>query len=74
MEYRYHKMARNDGGWIGPVSGRLGKSEDYVGSTGFGYEDWNFAGDLWSDGKVRLYLRQQPAEADRSKTFSIILG
>lgn len=74
MEYRYHKMARNEGGWIGPVAGRLGKSADYVGDNGFGYEDWNFAGDLWSDGKLHLYLQQQPARADRGKTFSIILG
>lgn len=74
MEYRYHKMARNESGWIGPVAGRLGQSEDYVGDNGFGYEDWNFAGDLWSDGKLHLYLQQQPARADRGKTFNIILG
>lgn len=74
MEYRYHKMAANAGGWIGPVAGRLGKSADYVGNNGFGYEDWNFAGDRWSDGKLHLYLQQQPARADRGKTFNIILG
>ena len=80
MEYRYHKMARNEGGWVSPVAGRLREAgpsrdrADYLGRQGFGYEDWNFAGDLWSDGKLHLYLQSSPARADRGKTFSIILG
>lgn len=74
VEYRYHRMVENIGGWTGPVPNRLGKSADYLGETGFGHEDWNFSRDIWSDGKVHLYLRSKPAKADLDKTFNIVLG
>lgn len=74
VEYRYHRMATNTSGWLGPIPGRLGQSNDYVGSTGFGHEDWNFTKDVWEDGKCHLYVQAQPAQSDRDKTFFIALG
>lgn len=73
-EFRYHRITHNETGWQKPHGGRLGKSTDYVGQTGFGHEDWNFAGDLWDDGKCHLYVRSQPAKGDLDKPFNIILG
>lgn len=74
MEYRYHRMTDNSAGWRQPIAGRLGKTSDYPGETGFGHEDWNFSRDVWSDGRCHLYLRSQPAAADRTRTFNIVLG
>lgn len=74
VEYRYHRLAANTSGWKGPVEGRLGRSSDYVGTNGFGHEDWNFTKDVWGDGKCHLYVQGQPARADRTKAFNIALG
>lgn len=74
VQYRYHRMATNELGWRRPQSGRLGKTNDYVGMHGYGHEDWNFAGDIWKDGKYHLYLRQGPAQAARGEVFNIALG
>lgn len=74
LQYRYHRMARNDTGWKRPHAGRLGASDDYVGQNGFGYEDWNFSQELGDDGRHHLYLRKKPAEADQGDTFNIALG
>lgn len=74
-EYRYHRMAHNGELWQRPHSGRLGATHgDYVAETGFGHEDWNFAQDLWSDGKLHLYLRQAPRKETRNEKFNIVLG
>ena len=74
LEYRYHRMAANENSWILPSAGRLRQTKDYVGEHGYGFEDWNFSGDKWSDGKLHLYLQQPPAKANRAEAFSIILG
>lgn len=75
-EYRYHRIAPNDDNWTKPSPGRLSAAPtaDYVGANGFGHEDWNFAKDLWADGLCHLYVRAEPARADREKTFNIALG
>lgn len=75
-EYRYHRLAPNNNAWLRPHLGRFtGNSEgDYVAQHGFGLEDWNFAKDIWQDGKIHLYLRQPPAESARDQVFSIVLG
>lgn len=73
-QFRYHRMAENQDRWTRPHGGRLGKSADYVGENGYGHEDWNFARDIWEDGKLHLYLRQGPAQKDREQTFNIALG
>lgn len=74
LQYRYHRLARNDTGWKHPHPGRLGTSDDYVGNNGFGFEDWNFSHDIADDGRHHLYLRSKPAEADLGDTFNIALG
>lgn len=74
VEFRYHRMARNDRRWREPHGGRLGQSNDYVGTTGFGHEDWNFTRETWPDGRCHLYLQQPPAIVDRSEIFNIALG
>lgn len=74
MEYRYHRLADNSENWRQPTGGRLGNSDDFVGQNGFGHEDWNFSGAVWNDGRCHLYVRSEPAEKDRNKTFSIALG
>jgi len=74
VEFRYHRVATNDAGWLRPIGGRLGSSTDYVGTRGFGHEDWNFTKEIWEDGKCHLYLQGSPASADRHKEFNIALG
>ena len=73
-EFRYHRMTGNDNSWCRPHSGRLGKSQDYVGENGFGHEDWNFAKDVWNDGKYHLYLKSAPAKSDLNLIFNLVLG
>ena len=73
-EYRYHRMTDNDSGWKYPHTGRLGTGKGYVSEEGFGHEDWNFARQVWDDGRYHLYLRMQPKKEDMSKTFNIVLG
>lgn len=73
-EFRYHRLAGNDSYWRKPTLGRLGKSNDYIGKNGFGFEDWNFARDVWEDGRFHLYIRGQCAKADERKRFNIVLG
>jgi 5-methylcytosine-specific restriction endonuclease McrA len=36
------RLTHNDNMWVKPSKGRLYQSDDYVGETGFGHEDWNF--------------------------------
>lgn len=72
--YRYHRMAANNLNWTQPHSGRLEKTDCFVGSHGFGVEDWNFSPDLWSDDRLHLYLKGKPATADKEETFSIAFG
>lgn len=74
VQYRYHRMAANSESWRKPHAGRLGRTNDYVGATGFGHEDWNFSFELWEDGKCHLYLRSEPAQPDRGEIFNIALG
>lgn len=73
-EYRYHRMASNVIGWKRPHGGRLGHGKDYVAEQGIGHEDWNFANDVWEDGRYHLYLRQSPKQADIKETFNLVLG
>lgn len=73
-EYRYHRMTENRFGWKRPHTGRLGDGEDYVSKEGFGHEDWNFAGDVWDDGRYHLYLTKRPKKDDLNKVFNIVLG
>ncbi|MCC5984909.1 MAG: HNH endonuclease [Rhodobacteraceae bacterium] len=73
-EFRYHRMTENDFGWKRPHTGRLGIGSGYVSEQGFGHEDWNFAGDVWDDGRYHLYLRMPPKREDLNKTFSVVFG
>lgn len=70
--YRYMRMAGNDHGWRRPHGGRQG-GDDFVGTQGFGYEDWNFAHDIWEDGNYHLYLKTPPANFQKTK-FNFVLG
>lgn len=70
--FRYIRMAGNDQGWKRPHGGRKG-GEDYVGTQGLGHEDWNFANDVWDDGRYHLYLRSTPAGFDEGR-FNFVLG
>ncbi|MFT6535258.1 MAG: 5-methylcytosine-specific restriction protein A [Loktanella salsilacus] len=72
--FKYHRMAPNSNDWIKPSPDRLGKSTDYLGSTGFGHEDWNFSRDIWEDGRHHLFLRQRPARKELRDNFFIALG
>jgi len=65
-------MAGNDLGWKCPHGGRRG-GDDYVGTQGLGHEDWNFACDVWKDGRYHLYLRSTPAGFKEGK-FNFVLG
>lgn len=69
---RYIRMADNDHGWKRPHGGRKG-GDDYVGTQGFGHEDWNFANDVWKDGRYHLYLTSTPKGFDES-SFNFVLG
>ena len=71
-EFRYIRMAENDQGWKRPHGGRKGGS-DYVGTQGLGHEDWNFAQDVWQDGRYHLYLRSTPANFHEGG-FNLVLG
>lgn len=73
-EYRYHRMTNNISGWKRPHTDSLGVGGGYVSEQGFGHEDWNFAKDVWDDGRYHLYLTQPPRKSDRHKTFNIVLG
>ena len=73
-EYRYHRMTDNTFGWKRPHTGRLGLGSGYVSKQGFGHEDWNFAKEVWDDGRYHLYLTMQPKKQDIKKTFNIVLG
>lgn len=70
--FRYIRMAGNDQSWRRPHGGRKG-GKDYVGTQGFGHEDWNFASDVWEDGRYHLYLRATPAGFDKGQ-FNFVLG
>lgn len=70
--FRYIRMAGNDQGWKRPHSGRKG-GVDYLGKQGLGHEDWNFAHDLWEDGRYHLYLKGTPAGFDKD-SFNFVLG
>lgn len=70
--FRYIRMAGNDQGWKRPHGGRRG-GDDYVGTQGLGHEDWNFAKDVWNDGRYHLYLRSTPAGFDKGQ-FNFVLG
>jgi 5-methylcytosine-specific restriction protein A len=70
--FRYIRMAGNDQGWRRPHGGRKG-GDDYVGMQGFGHEDWNFANDVWKDGRYHLFLRSTPAGFDNGQ-FNFVLG
>ena len=70
--FRYIRMAGNDQGWKRPHGGRKG-GNDYVGTQGLGHEDWNFANDIWEDGRYHLYLRSTPADLNKGK-FNFVLG
>lgn len=70
--FRYIRMAGNDQGWKRPHGGRRG-GDDYVGTQGLGHEDWNFANDVWKDGRYHLYLRSTPAGFDNEQ-FNFVLG
>ncbi|SFK88614.1 HNH endonuclease [Loktanella salsilacus] len=70
--FRYIRMAGNDQGWRRPHSGRKG-GDDYLGKQGLGHEDWNFAHDIWEDGRYHLYLKATPANFDKS-SFNFVLG
>jgi 5-methylcytosine-specific restriction protein A len=73
-EYRYHRMAENHLGWRRPHSGRLGAGKSYVETAGFGFEDWNFSGDVWDDGLHHLFLQQPPKQPSIGSFFNILLG
>lgn len=47
--------------------------KDYLGKEGLGHEDWNFAKDVWTDGRYHLYLRGTPARFDKEQ-FNFVLG
>ncbi|WP_186766411.1 HNH endonuclease [Phaeobacter marinintestinus] len=70
--FRYIRMAGNEQGWNRPHGGRKG-GDDYVGKQGLGHEDWNFAKDVWEDGRYHLYLRATPAGFDK-RQFNFVLG
>lgn len=65
-------MAGNNQDWRRPHGGRRG-GDDYVGTQGLGHEDWNFAQDVWKDGRYHLYLRSTPAGFDVGH-FNFVLG
>lgn len=71
-KFRYIRMAGNDQGWKRPHGGRK-VGNDYVGQQGLGHEDWNFADDVWEDGRYHLYLRSTPAGFDEGQ-FNFVLG
>lgn len=71
-EFRYTRMANNELGWTRPHGGRLG-GEDYLGKEGLGHEDWNFAKDVWKDGRYHLYLKGVPADFAKGN-FNFVLG
>lgn len=73
-EYRYQRMTDNAFGWKRPHTGRLGIAGGYVSEQGFGHEDWNFARDVWEDGRYHLYLTAKPKKADLGEIFNIVLG
>lgn len=73
-EFRYHRMTENRFGWKRPHTGRLGIGSGYVSKQGFGHEDWNFARDVWEDGRYHLYLRMPPRKECLDQTFNIALG
>lgn len=70
--FRYIRMAGNDQGWTRPHGGRRGGT-DYVGTQGLGHEDWNFAKDVWKDGRYHLFLKSTPAGFDDGQ-FNFVLG
>lgn len=70
--YRYTRMAHNELGWTRPHGGRMG-GDDYLGQEGIGHEDWNFAKDVWKDGRYHLYLKGMPAGFDGT-LFNFVLG
>jgi len=65
-------MANNDHGWKRPHGGRKGGA-DYVGTQGIGHEDWNFANDVWKDGRYHLYVTNPPKGFDEG-SFNFVLG
>lgn len=67
-------MTENRSAWKHPHTGRLGGGSGYVSEQGFGLEDWNFARDIWDDGRYHLYLTMTPREKDLDKIFNIVLG
>lgn len=69
---RYIRVAGNDQAWRRPHGGRRG-GDDYVGTQGLGHEDWNFAKDVWKDGRYHLFLKATPAGFDEGK-FNFVLG
>lgn len=69
---RYIRMAGNDLGWKRPHAGRMG-GEDYLGTQGLAHEDWNFAGDIWEDGRYQLYLRPTPKDFEKG-LFNFVIG
>lgn len=71
-DFRYIRMAANDQGWRRPHGGRK-SGNDHVGMQGVGHEDWNFACDVWKDGRYRLYFTLAPASFDEGK-FNFVLG
>lgn len=71
-KFRYIRMARNDQNWTRPHGGRRGGA-DFVGTQGLGHEDWNFAKDVWKDGRYHLFLRSTPADFDKGQ-FNFVLG
>lgn len=73
-EYRYHRMTDNTFGWKRPHTGRLGFGSGYVSQQGFGHEDWNFAREVWDDGRHHLYLTVKPKQQNIKEDFNIVLG
>ena len=69
---RYIRVAGNDQAWRRPHGGRRG-GDDYVGTQGLGHEDWNFAKDVWKDGRYHLFLKATPAGFIEGK-FNFVLG
>lgn len=72
LDCRYIRMAGNNQGWKRPHGGRRG-GKDYLGIEGLAYEDWNFANDVWKDGRYHLYLRSTPRDFDQGH-FNFVLG
>lgn len=62
MTILLQRICWNSGGWRAPTGELFGQEDSYVGTNGFGHEEWNFATTDVIDGKVIGYSYYTPSE------------